>query len=1025
VALRRPPQLASLGGKPSPQIVVRQPRYTDLPEFVKLAEGTGNLDVIAGSHITLRAATDRPITRAWIQFKPLLPGANEALLLGTVGAPQALAGATHLGLGSSVWGRTDGIVHENGLEFTLAFVPALTGGYVLTIQDADGLAKSYDFDLHVRPDPLPVVSLLRPSISQSVLANAEITVQVAAADDIFGLKSVFLEYRRKDRNGQFVDSRPRQLVFYDHSKTLLLGPLVLHLASSGAVPLPTQLFQLKPKRLVLTQRWSLRGLATEGETLVIQGCAEDFDNTGPVPRIGRSHEIELKIVAKTALSAVLDENEMQIQQELLKLKAMQERAVKIVIGAEQQWRATGKLRPEDLVELAEAEQIQKDIQARVGAKKEEGIRGELGQFEEMLKDNKLPKSELSERIRVIREELERVSRDNLPRIDPGLSKARRELEAPEQPRPPDPKEVGDLGQARAEQEKVQQTLEDLLKLMEERSTFQQLKGELRALLQEQQDRQKEVEKLRDLSFNNLEVLRASDNKAELRRTAELQRRLADRAEKLIDQIEQHGAKLTQSDPALAEMLDKAATIGKENGVPEEMRAIAKLLGDNFDRPRSPPFKGPGKLDGPRGPGDKLEGQKEQGGKSDGPNLPLAGRSQANVVDLLEKMLEALDRTRADEVERLVVRQKKEESRLAALADKIGQLRQEIEAAKKIADPNKRAGELGKLEEQLGVLQKEAERSARDLAQAEAKAAALDVKDAAAKMERLLRQLQRGDEPDDVLQQAQEKLETARDKLKDAREDAEQELAREQIAKIVDRLKGLKERQDSALGESDRLRKEFLLNTKWTFPKIISLGELKGTQQGVAGETAFFKEKLKGARVFHTMLDRTHQDMIGAGKKMAEWQTTANRHKAEAGPLNEKDLAEEKSAYEATARLQKGASDRLQRLIDALLPELEPPRQDPKQGATPKDAGGATPDQEKQGGIQAQDGIPPVAQLKALKAEQLEINARTKEFAELHPNFDNLTPQQQSELQSIRAEQDRLLQIFRELITSAKAEGEKR
>ncbi len=524
VALRRPPQLASLNDKPSPQIVLRQPRYTGLPEFVKLPEGTGNLDVVAGTHVTLNAATDRPITRAWIEFRPLTPGVRESLLLGVVGSVKSMDAVAYAGLSNSVWGQVPGemptetlvnralrsvpgITYVGDKVFTICFVPAVTGAYVLTIEDKDGLAKSYDFDLNVRADPLPAVGLLRPGVSQSVLANAEITVQIAAADEIFGLRTVFLEYRRKDKNGQWVDALPKRMPFYDHAKIQWGLPAVVNFFSGARSPLPMQLLNLQAKRLTLTQRLPLRGLAFEGETLVIQACAEDFDDVSVFPRVGRSHEIELKIVPKTALSAVLDDIEIQIQQDLLKLKAMQERAVNIVVGAEQQWRSTGKLRPEDLVELAEAEQIQKDIQARVGAKKDEGVRGELGQIEEMVKDNKLPNSEFSERIRAIRDELERVSRENLPKIEPVLGKARRELESPDQPRPPDPKETGDLGQARAEQEKVQQTFDELLKLMEERSTFQQLRGELRVILQEQRDRQKEVEKLLEISKDNLEVLR--------------------------------------------------------------------------------------------------------------------------------------------------------------------------------------------------------------------------------------------------------------------------------------------------------------------------------------------------------------------------------------------------------------------------------------------------------------------------------------------------------------------------------------
>jgi hypothetical protein len=1043
IALRLPPQLASLNGKPSPQITIRQPRYTELPEFVTLPDGVGNLDVVAGSQVTLRAATDQPLDKAWIEFKPMLPGAREALLAAAMGHTHPVDAAATTALTQTAWGRIPATIDKTGKQFVVHFVPGLTGAYVLTIQDKDGLSKSYEFDLNVRPDPVPVVTILRPSSSQSVLANAEITLQIQADDEIYALRTVYLEYRRKDKNGQWIDAEPKRILYYDHAKAETGLPLFMTTFAAAPAPLPTKSLHLRPKRLVVTQRFSLKGLALEGQTIVLQACAEDFNDVVPFPQPGRSPEVELRVVPKTQLAAVLDEQEAAIQQQLLKLKDMQEKAIKKVIGAEEQLKATGKLRPEDLIELAEAEQIQNEIKNRIGTKKDEGLRGELAQIEEMLKDNKLPKSEIAERMKNIREELERISRENLPKIDPGLTKARRDPdelaekirktqeEVEKAKKIPDAgqreatlkklddelrglqkeadQNARDLGDARAEQEKVQEAIADLLKDLEERSTFQQLKAELRDILKEEQERQKDVEKLLeevDKANGNTNVLRQPDLKAQLRRTAELQRRLADRTEKLIDALGKLSKQKADKDPGLAEMLDRAAKIGTSDQVPSAMRAIARLLKDDFDQPKG--FK--------RKPGED-------------PFHPhLAHSNQENVIGSLEKMLEALDQTRADEVERLIVKQKKEEKNLDDLAEKIRKVQDELEKARKIADPKQRDAALKKLGDELRGLQKEAEQNARDLGNAQAKDAAKDVKDAVNKLERVLRQLERGEEPDDALKQARDKIDAAKDKLKEAREQAEEELAREQIAKIVDRLKGLKERQDAAVAETERLRKDFLLHQNWVKGKVASLADQREAQKGLAGETVFLRDKLKGAKVFFEILDRAQKDMRQAEDKLDKWALKAAQHQSPK-VLKQPDLDEEKTAYEVTIKFQKSASDRLQRLIDALLPELDPPQPiDPKNddGKGGKDGGknGGGDNQPKKGGLKAQDGIPPVAQLKALRAEQLEINARTKEFAERHPNFDQLTPPERAELDAIRAEQDRLLQLFRDMIISGKGEGGK-
>ena len=452
VALRQAPQLVALRGKPSPQITLHQPKYTGLPEEQPLPEGTGSLDVWAGTSVTLRGGTDVPIARAWIEFKPLLPDAREVLALGLLGIQQGgIDAAITTGLSSSTWARVPGTIASGGQEFTIKFLPGLTGSYVLTIQDKDGLAKSYEFDLSVRQDPVPVVSLLRPSTSQSVLANADITLQIVADDEIFGLRSVYLEYRRKDKHGMWVDPEPKRLMFYDNDKARLVAPQLLNAFAMAPVPLPAQPVPLQPRHLHLAEHWSLKGLAIEGETIVIQACANDYNDVPAFPQPGRSHEIELKVVGKQGLAQVVDEQEAQVQQQLLKLRDLQDRAIKKLIGVEQQWKATGKLRPEDAVELAEVEELQKDIRARIGEKKDEGLRGELAQFEQMLKDNKLPNSEVRKRIQDVRDELDRINRENLPKIEAGLDKARADMEAPPKAPAPETKQQppGELGKAYA------------------------------------------------------------------------------------------------------------------------------------------------------------------------------------------------------------------------------------------------------------------------------------------------------------------------------------------------------------------------------------------------------------------------------------------------------------------------------------------------------------------------------------------------------------------------------------------------
>src|SRR5262249_53417889 len=63
------PTLAPLDGRSSPQVRLFFPRYTEL-EPVSLPDGTGNIDAVAGTVMTLRAAANVPLRAAWVEYQP-------------------------------------------------------------------------------------------------------------------------------------------------------------------------------------------------------------------------------------------------------------------------------------------------------------------------------------------------------------------------------------------------------------------------------------------------------------------------------------------------------------------------------------------------------------------------------------------------------------------------------------------------------------------------------------------------------------------------------------------------------------------------------------------------------------------------------------------------------------------------------------------------------------------------------------------------------------------------------------------
>jgi hypothetical protein len=994
VELRHPPSLAPLGGKPSPQMVLFYPAYTDLESPHKLSPGSGNINnAPAGTFVKLRGAANRPITRVWVEHRPLPGEVMEASYLAPFGPRQPVEALALLAGGHAVWGRTYGTIKPDRKEFVVDFQPWTKGMYGLALEDAEGLTRVYEFEENIVADPVPLVSIVRPAGSQSVLPNAEIRFDVLARDEIYAVRSVYLEYRRRGKDGKFLDSGPTRIPLYDHATAGAAIPQALAAFAAMPIPVVGPPARLRPKVVQAGKRWSLEGLVEEGDTLLVQACAHDFNDVVAFNVPGRSPVIELRVVGRTQFKNQLDDAQAKLQQDLVRLREQQDEALKKVRGAEQQWRATGKLRPEDVVDVAEAEGLQKTIQERIGTKPDEGLRGEIARLRETLRDNKLPDAVAEGRLKAMQEELARLAREHLPEIEPRLTNARRELENKADAQPPSPKTKGDLGRARENQEEVRRSLNDLLKYMDNWADMQQVRGELRKLEEEQRRLQEETEKLeldtrkgkqpgQPDKGKKLEL--TPEQEVKLKRLAAEQRELAEQLQNLLGKMQRMAEERAVKDPQGAEKLQKAVEIAKRDQIAEEIRDTGKQLHDPT-------------------------------GEIKGPQLNRAISNQEESIKTLQQMAEAMQEGRDAEIERLLQKQRTEGKNLEELADRLERLRKKAKEAKT-------KEERQKIAEEERQLQEEVEKKARELARLQAPQAGKALDQAAQKMERAAKQLDQGEDGEEEQKEALKQLQEAQKKLAQAQERTEEELARERLARIADQIKGLKDRQDAAIAESERLHKGMLRSGFWPDALLNSLGSLADTQEGLGKETARLKEKLKGAAVFELILDKTVKAMDGAASKMRERQQAALKAGLKRAPgekLDKAALAAEAKAQERTDKLQKEASRRLQRLIDAVKPDpnvaQRPKKKDEKKDG-PKEG---DPKQAKKGGMPG-DGIPAIAQLKALRAEQQEVNDRTREFAEAHPDEAKLGPNEQAELSEIRQDQERLFELFQKMNASANA-----
>lgn len=976
VTVLPPPQLVPLDGRPCPQIHLEFPPYTDLPPH-DVPDGTGSVEAIAGTAVTLRAAADRPLSRAWLEVPQNL---TVPAFLSAFAERNPLAAVVAWdGARQGAWRRIEAWLAPDRQVFVIDFTARVSGSYVLHFEDESRLGNDRLIEMLITPDPAPAVQLERPSKSQDsldVLPGAVVTLQILADDPTFAVRSVYLEYRHKRRGAE---APPRRLPLYDPSLGWIL-PLLGSQLSTAPVKVPGPPLRLRPQRVPVARRWSLKELdLKEGDTVVLQACADDFDDVTVNKEPGRSHEIELRVVSRNALEAALNNAQAHIQQELLRLQQQQQDAIQKVIGPEAQWRNNqGKLQPQHLDELIQAEQTQQQIRARVGTK-QEGLRAEVARVLQAIKDNQLPRSSTNDRMETVGRELDRLTENELEQIEPRLTDARKQNEAGAK-RDAVKDGKNPLQEARAHQEEVSNTLGNLLKLMEPWSDTREMRGEARSILEEQRRLAEETASLPKEKgiASGVPRERLSDRqKAELDRAAETQRKLAERTGQLLSKMDRVAKDKSQTEPDIAEALRDAAQQGQKNNVEGTMRQAGQSLQQNQQRSAS--------------------SQQQQSSKS------------------MEQVVQALEERREAELDKLIKKLKEAEQKMADLARRQDELRKKAKEAAKISDPQKREEELRRLAREQEKLQKEAQEMARELTRLRADRAGQSLSQAGGQMGQANRQLERGGEAEQQQDEALDRLNDAQQELQQAREDAEEELGREKLAKIADQLKGLKERQESRIVEAGRIHREVLQQKGWTRALLASAAELARAQKDLGGEArGLAREKLDKAKIFAHLLEKAAEAMEQAGVRVEE-------RRQNAGAEPELNVAAESSADGDTQKTQRTAVRRLDQLLDALKPGGAAARQPPQEGEGGEGGGGGGGGGPRAPGEQ----FPPMAQLKALKALQLDVNERTETFHQKHPDAAKLSEKEKVELQGLKQEQQEIADLFQQLAEPAASEGEKK
>lgn len=1004
-----PPRLVPLEGRASPQLNVMPPAYTGLPA-IDLPDGAGVIEVPVGTAVSLRAASDARLASVNLTYQ----GDRSAIELASVFAPVgSLDSRVALGaqlLASAIGTDIPLLLSTDGKVMQGIFTPSMSGMYALKLTDETGLVGSRLIEIRLSPDPAPTLTLLRPSAGRDtgiVVPDAQIAIHFTSDDKMYGNRRAFLEYR-VGREGAL-----RRIPVADALASLIpastrLSPLH-HVASFA---LPVSRFQRDDGTPV-----------RDGDTVFLRAAAEDWDDVSVLKEPGRSGEFELRIATRDAIEAILQKELAALRPELIRAREQQRDASQKTADTKPQ--PDGTLTPADREKLLAAEYAQRQVRGKV-ADPRDGLRAKAEMLKEMARANNLPRSNATDRAEAVAEELARLSDRDLAAVEPLLGDAR-QLSAQPPPKAPMENPVpGMLTRATRHQKSIDDGLTGLIELLAQWGDAGALRGDARllreAVLREAANADKLPEKVP--TGKPAESL-PPDQRGELDRGAGKLDQLADQTNGLLSRAAKLAAekdKQANESHAAAKQKDKEADDLKKKsaalppGTPERNNLDAKAAGAREEASELKAAGDQAKAEAAairkaieNAGGQALPEDLRKSSEATRANRP--GESAAldrSAAARLQRLADSLAEQPNDPVPELAKKKKRLADQLDDLAGQQDDLRKKTEEANKTKDEERRADELKKLAPEQQKIIDQTRDLVQKLQRERADDAAKDARKALDKMEASRDDLERGMNPTNEQKDATEKLDAARDKLDTAVAKAPQELTDEKRRKLADLVKALLERQKAAVVEANRIQEKVLADKKWSRPLLQSYKDLEDRERALAVEVRTMAE-----REFAELLvfERIVKDAADAIEKAAEKAKLRRQDALDTDPDTAFDPDLEKANAGRVRRPMDLAVRRLQQVLEALKPENEAAKKsEKKDGPMPGGSGGPMP----MGGMGNGDVIPPLAQLKALRSLQAELNVQTVEYDKLHPTRDKLTDEDRDELKELEEAQREIALLFEEM-----------
>ena len=814
-----------------------------------------------------------------------------------------------------------------------------SGAYWFGLTDREGLEGGLHerWEILAVPDAPPSVSLEQPAANSFVTTDAVVPLRILVKDDL-AIKDLTLVYSRSDRSAQG-----------EFNLRLYQGPPQAPRNPQGSLTSSQTIGESR----VVEHAWNLAEMQlAPGVQLTVAARASDY-----LPQIGETAAPRrLTIITPAQLEDRLAERQAFILSELERALKMQRDVRSQTSSLQIQLDEVGRLLERDLDDLQAAELNQRQV-ARTLADPDDGIPQQIESLLAEMENNRVDSPEIERRMRDFQKEIAQLDRDTLPAVQRELTSSLKTGQA-ELGNPPEESAVApSLAEAGKAQDQVAASLERLLGDLSQWADYRSSAREVRQIRQEQEELQGRTRQLGQETLTKGAGELTSQQRADLQKLAREQSELARRFDKALQEMEAMQGRLAEKDPMAAAALEDALHEARQKAISGQMRQSGRNVAEN--------------------------------------RMGQAAREQQEIDQELGEMLDILSNRREHQLNRLVEKLRESEAELQQLREQQRGLQKKMEQAAQNPDPQQREQELQRLRREQQQVEEEAERMARQLQRLTAERASRNAQRGAESLRKSRAASEAGDREAaaEQQQQARQDLDEAQEALADVRRQAERDLAREQLVRFEDALRGIKDQQARALAETVRLEQLRQTAGELTRAQSMSLNDLARQQERLAAETAAFGEKVKGIEVFRLALESAARRMREASELLLRQETA-----------------------DPTQRYQQAALKRIEQLLQALADDGDGDQQqegDPQAGEQGEEGGG-----EKQG-QKSRD----IAELKLLKLMQEDLQRRTEQIRQAAAQRGALTPENVRELAQLSDEQGQLADMVSDLLQPDEADEE--